>query len=55
MAKNTGHGSRIGSVSGRSQTRSGSTGLWSKRNATSGEFIAVKKSGGAFKGVRKEK
>jgi hypothetical protein len=55
MAKNTGRGSRIGAVAGRSQTQNPSTGLWSKRNATSGRFIEVKKSGGAFKGIRREK
>ncbi|WP_448073234.1 hypothetical protein [Georgenia yuyongxinii] len=54
MAKNTGRGSRVGSVSGRSQVRS-SSGTWVKRNTTTGRFVEVKKSGGSFKGVRKEK
>lgn len=55
MAKNTGRGTRAGAVSKRTQSRSTSTGLWTKRNASSGRFVEVKKSGGAFKGVRKER
>lgn len=54
MAKNTGRGSRVGSVTGRSQVR-GSNGTWIKRSTTTGRFIETKKSGGSFKGVRKEK
>ena len=54
MAKNTGRGSRVGSVTERSQLRT-SSGMWVKRNTTTGRFTEVKKSGGAFKGVRKEK
>lgn len=53
MAKNTGRGSRQGPVTGRTQTQTGS-GVWMKRNASTGTFIQAKKSGGAFKGVRKE-
>lgn len=53
MAKNTGRGSRAGAVSARSQVKT-SSGSWAKRNTTSGQFMAVKKSGGSFKGVRKE-
>ena len=53
MAKNTGKGSRSGSVKGRSQTKT-ANGTWVKRDTTTGKFIAVKKDGGSFKGVRKE-
>lgn len=54
MAKNTGEGSRSGAVSGRSQVKNSKTRLWVKRNTSSGRFVETKKSGGAFKGVRKE-
>ncbi len=55
MAKNTGKGTRKGVVTNRTQVRNSSTGLWTKRDAYTGQFIAVKKDGGTFKGVRKEK
>jgi len=54
MAKNTGRGSRSGAVTNRAQARM-TSGTWVKRDATTGRFLEVKKSGGAFKGVRKEK
>ncbi|UAL30075.1 hypothetical protein K8W59_00490 [Nocardioides rotundus] len=54
MAKNTGHGSRRGAVTGRTQTRT-TSGTWMKRSSSTGQFIEAKKSGGSFKGVRKEK
>lgn len=54
MAKNTGRGYRIGSVRGRTQLVNPRTGLSTKRGAD-GRFMDVKKTGGAFKGVRKEK
>jgi hypothetical protein len=54
MAKNTGSGSRIGSVTGRSQVVNTKTGLSTKRNDGNGQFMAVKTTGGAFKGVAKE-
>jgi hypothetical protein len=54
MAKNTGRGSRQGAVTGRSQTRT-SSGTWVKRDTSTGRFTDVKKSGGSFKGIRKEK
>jgi hypothetical protein len=54
MAKNTGRGSRSGAVTGRTQVRT-SSGTWVKRDATTGRFLQVKSTGGAFKGVRKEK
>jgi hypothetical protein len=55
MARNTGKGSRIGAVSGSSQVKNPATGLWTKRSTSSGKFVAAKKTGGAFKGVRKER
>ena len=54
MAKNTGKGFRLGAVRGKSQTKNPSTGLWSKRGE-GGRFTDTKTSGGAFKGVRREK
>jgi hypothetical protein len=55
MAKNGARGSgRIGVVRGRSQTRNPKTGLWTKRDTSSGRFMDVKQSGGGFKGVRRE-
>lgn len=54
MAKNTGYGSRSGAVTGRSQVRTPS-GTWVKRDTSSGKFLQAKKSGGSFKGIRKEK
>jgi hypothetical protein len=53
MAKNTGRGSRQGAVTGRSQVRTAS-GTWVKRDTSTGRFVQAKKSGGSFKGVRKE-
>ncbi len=53
VAKNTGKGSRVGAVAGRSQMKTAS-GTWVKRDTTTGKFVAAKKSGGSFKGVRKE-
>lgn len=54
MAKNTGKGSRIGAVRGRSQVKNPKTGEWTKRGE-SGKFIDGKSDGTPFKGVRKEK
>lgn len=55
MAKNGAKGSRrIGVVKGRSQSRNPKTGLWTKRDTSTGRFADVKQSGGAFKGVRRE-
>jgi hypothetical protein len=56
MAKNGAKGSgRVGQVRGRSQVRNPKTGSWTKRDTSTGRFIQAKKSGGSFKGVRKEK
>jgi hypothetical protein len=55
MATNTGSNSRKGSVKSRSQVKNPKTGLFVKRNDTTGKFMAVKKTGGTFKGVAKER
>lgn len=56
MAKNGAKGGgRIGAVSGRSQIQNPKTGLWTKRDSASGRFLATKKTGGPFKGVRRER
>jgi len=55
MAKNTGIGSRKGSVTARTQFKNPKTGLFTKRDRTTGQFSAVKTTGGLFKGVAKEK
>ena len=54
MAKNTGSNHRNGSVTGRSQTLNTKTGLFVKRDDGNGQFMAVKTSGGGFKGVAHE-
>ncbi len=54
MAKNTKRSARSGAVTGRSQIRTPS-GTWVKRDTSTGRFIQAKKTGGSFKGVRKEK
>lgn len=55
MAKNGARGSgRIGAVKSRSQVKNPKTGLWVKRDTSDGRFVAAKKSGGSFKGVRRE-
>lgn len=54
MAKNTGKGSRVGAVRDRSQVRNTKTGIWTKRNDSTGRFMAGKEDG-QFKGVRREK
>jgi len=54
MAKQSGKGYRKGAVAGRSQVHNTRTGLWTKRDTETGRFTSVKRSGGTFKGVRKE-
>ena len=59
MAKNTGKGSREGSVDNRTQSENPKTGDFTKRNRDSdsshhGEFMDGKKDGEPFKGVAKE-
>lgn len=51
MAKNTGKGSRKGSVSDRTQVE-GPSGNYVKRDAESGQFVDAKKD--KFKGVAEE-
>jgi len=57
MASNkpTGDNSRKGAVRKRTQVENTKTGLNTKRDKNTGEFMDVKSSGGKFKGVRKEK
>ena len=57
MATNTpkGDGHRNGAVRKRSQAYNPITKTWVKRDATTGKFMAGKKDGTPFKGVRKEK
>jgi hypothetical protein len=56
MAKNGARGGgRVGAVTSRSQVKNPKTGLWTKRSAATGRFMAIKTSGGEFKGVRREK
>lgn len=59
MAKNTGTGSRIGAVSGRTQVKNPATGDYVKRDEDGsgtgkGKFMDVKKDGTKFKGVAVE-
>ena len=54
MATNTGKGSRVGSVTGRSQVKSPISGDFTKRSASTGRFMAQKEGGKPFKGVAKE-
>ncbi len=56
MAKNGARGGgRVGPVTGRSQLPHPKNGNWIKRDAESGRFMKMKKAGGPFKGVRREK
>ena len=56
MATNgpTGNG-RKGAVRARSQIKNVQTGLWVKRDTSTGRFKDVKTTGGPFKGVRRER
>lgn len=55
--KPVGDNARKGAVKKRSQLagKLGGEPAWTKRDKTSGEFMAVKKSATKFKGVRREK
>jgi hypothetical protein len=55
MGVNTGKGARVGSVKSRSQFVNPRTGLSQKRNDGTGRIMAIKKTGGSFKGVAHEK
>jgi len=54
MASNTGKCTRKGAVKGRSQTYNPRLSSWVKRESDSGRFLAMKKDGGPFKGVKVE-
>lgn len=54
MAKNTGNGSRIGSVKNRTQVHNPRTDRWVERDATTGRFTNQKADDKPFKGVAKE-
>lgn len=59
MAKNTGSGSRVGSVAGRTQVKNPVTGDYVKRDEAGdatgkGKFMDVKQDGKKFKGVAVE-
>jgi len=56
MATNSksGEGRRYGAVRDRSQVFNPKTGHWIKRDAVTGQFMAVKQDGGTFKSIRKE-
>jgi hypothetical protein len=55
MARNTGRGSRIGSVKNRTQVQNPKTGRFIKRDTETGQFINQKSDVKPFKGVAKEK
>lgn len=38
-----------------SRRYSGKTGVWAKRDTSTGRFVDIKKSGGDFKGVERER
>ena len=50
----TGDNRRHGYVGRRSQFYNPKTGLWTKRDTQTGQFMDVKTSGGKFKSIRKE-
>lgn len=45
---------RIGAVRNRTQFQNPNTGLFQKRDSSTGQFMDVKTTGGKFKGVTKE-
>lgn len=51
----SGDNRRHGYVAGRTQSQNPKTGLWTKRDTSTGKFMDVKTSGDKFKGVRREK
>ncbi|MGW4370769.1 hypothetical protein ACWEKT_34535 [Nocardia takedensis] len=54
MARNTGKGSRVGAVRGRTQVHNPKTDSWTKRGPN-GQFMDTKSDNQPFKGVTKEK
>jgi hypothetical protein len=55
MAVNKPDTARRSAVRARSQTFSGKTGRWPKRDSETGQFTDEKQDGEPFKGVRKER
>ena len=53
--KPKGNNARIGAVRNRTQTYNNKTGLYVKRDKSTGRFMDVKTSGGKFKGVTIER
>lgn len=53
MARNTGNGTRIGIIGGRTQCYNEHTDCYIKRDTQTGQFIGVKKSE-PFKDIRRE-
>ena len=54
MARNTGGGFRIGTVTDRTQVFNPKTETWTKRDTGTGRFIQGKSDGTPFKGVAEE-
>lgn len=54
MATRGRRGGRTGAARRRSQVKNPKTGLWTKRDSSTGRFVRTKKSGGSFKSVRRE-
>jgi len=54
MARNTGSGSRKGSVRGRTQVQNPQNDKWVKRDSETGQFVDVKSDNKPFKGIAKE-
>jgi hypothetical protein len=52
MAKINGKAAR--SVAGSALSQSSKTRMWTTRNSETGRFVQAKKSGGPFKGVKRE-
>lgn len=50
MARNTGRDARLSVVTGARRPAT----MWTKPNSTTGVWTKAKRTGGAFKGVRKE-
>jgi hypothetical protein len=55
MAKRGEDGKLKGQITGRSQVKNPQTGLYTKRDTTTGKFVDGKSDGKPFKSVRKEK
>ena len=51
----TSRDARVGGTRGRPKRADTKTGLWAKRDSTTGRFLDVKKADGSFKGVKRER